>query len=71
MFWIFRFSARITSNRRAMSVDAFSAQSFRWPASRARARPSLALARRRRLLPRLAFDSCLASRPVRRPGTGA
>jgi len=52
-----RSSTRITSNRRARSVETFSHQSFRASASRALRRPMAALMRTRRQLPRLARAS--------------
>ena len=52
-----RSSTLIMSNRRAMSVDAFSAQSFRASASRARSRATVSLTRLARFDPRLARAS--------------
>jgi hypothetical protein len=54
MFLMRRSSTLIMSNRRAMSVDAFSAQSFRASASRALSRAMVSLTPARRFDPRLA-----------------
>ena len=62
MFLMFRSSTRITSKRRAISVDVFSAQSLRRSVSRAFSRATAVLALPRRVDPRLA----LASRRWRR-----
>ena len=62
MFPIFRFSTRITSNRRARSVLAFSAQSLRRSVSRARSRAIACLTRPRRFEPRFARASLRCSR---------
>lgn len=57
MLLIFRSSTRITSNRRAMSVDVFSTQSLRRSFSRALSFATAALTRPRLPDPRLAFAS--------------
>src|SRR5207237_2378824 len=54
MFLMRRSSTLIMSNRRAMSVDAFSAQSFRASASRALSRGTVSLTPARLFDPRLA-----------------
>ena len=71
MFGTRRSSMRMRSYRRAMLVEVFSAQSFRLPASRARVLASRAVARFRRLLPRLARDRRRARRSVRGDEPGA
>ena len=67
MFPIFRSSTRITSNRRAMSVETFSAQSLRRSVSRARSRAIACFTRPRRFDPRLARASVRCSRRSLRP----
>ena len=62
MFPIFRFSTRITSNRRAMSVLTFSAQSLRRSVSRALSRAIACLTRPRRFEPRLERANLRSSR---------
>ena len=62
MFVICRSSTRITSNRRAMPVLAFSAQSLRRSVSRARSRAIACLTRPRRFEPRFARASVRCSR---------
>ena len=62
MFPIFRSSTRITSNRRAMPVDTFSAQSLRRSVSRARSRAIACLTRPRRFEPRAGRASVRCSR---------
>ena len=57
MFLISRFSTRITSNRRAMSVEVFSAQSLRRSVSRAFSRAMAGLTCARRFDPRFALAS--------------
>ena len=57
MFLILRSSTRMTSNRRAMLVLVFSAQSLRRSVSRARSRAMASRTRPRRLDPRLARAS--------------
>ncbi len=75
MALMFRSSTRITSNRRARPVEAFSAQSLRRSLSRAFSRARDSLTSVRRLDPRLARASLLSSFRSRacsrllRPGT--
>ena len=72
MFLIFRSSTLITSNRRAMPVLVFSAQSLRRSVSRVRSRAIACLTRPRRFESRFARASVRCSRPslVRSPRSG-
>ena len=65
MFLICRSSTRIRSNRRAMPVETFSAQSLRRSVSRAFSRAIACLTRPRRFEPRLARASVRCSRRSR------
>ena len=67
MFLILRSSTRITSNRRAISVLVFSAQSLRLSVSRALSRAMESLTRLRRLEPRRALASLRSRRSSRLP----
>ena len=67
----FRFSTRITSNRRARSVEVFSHQSLRRSASRAFSRATALLTEARLFDPRLAIASLRSSRASRACSAGS